>query len=94
MTFALVGLFLQVEHGFSGREVQRVHMELARKKRDWPRVKLPADRGAITAVEVLRAAEGAERDRAIHEWCAAIWSAFVANREQVVALLAEHRIQF
>lgn len=94
VTFALVGLFLQVEKGFTGREVQRVHTQLARKKQDWPRFTLPADRGAITVLDVMKASEGAERDRAIHQWCAAIWKAFVMNRERVAALLAEHRIRF
>src|SRR5262247_2885212 len=32
LTFALVGLYLHVEKRFSGRKVQRVHMDLARKK--------------------------------------------------------------
>jgi hypothetical protein len=36
VTFALVGLYLHVEKQFSGKQVQRVHMELARHKRQWP----------------------------------------------------------
>lgn len=93
VTFALVGLFLHVEKGFTGRQVQRVHMQLARKKQNWPRFTLPMDRGAITAFDVMKQPEGAERDRAIHEWCALTWKAFVANREQITVLLAEHGIQ-
>ena len=33
LVFGLVGLYLHVEKQFSGREVQRVHMELGRRKR-------------------------------------------------------------
>ena len=33
LTFALVGLYLHVDRGFSGRQVQRVHLALGRRKR-------------------------------------------------------------
>ena len=94
VTFALVGLFLQVEKGFTGRQVQRVHMDLAREKQEWPRFTLPPDRGSITALDVMKLPEGAERDRAIHEWCAAVWTAFAGDRDQIIILLNAHRIQF
>lgn len=45
ITFALVGLYLHVEKGLTGRQVQRAHMELARTKRTWPAFTLPTDRG-------------------------------------------------
>jgi hypothetical protein len=35
LTFALVGLYLRVEKQSSGKQVQRVHMRLARQKRSW-----------------------------------------------------------
>ena len=89
LTFALVGLYLHVERRFTGRQVQRAHMTLARRKRSWPRFPLPADRGAITAVEVMAAAGGEARDRAISEWCAAVWQAFRESRPEVAALLVE-----
>lgn len=94
VTFALVGLYLHVEKGLTGREVQRVHMQLARRKREWPRFALPKDRGAYTALDVVKVAEGADRDRAIDHWCATVWTAFAGHREQIVSLLAEHRILF
>ena len=36
LTFALIGLYLHVERGFSGRQVQRVHMILSQYERTWP----------------------------------------------------------
>src|SRR5205085_6003826 len=53
VTFALVGLYLQLEKHFSGREVQRVHMQLARRKRVWPAFVIPSRRGAMTAIDVM-----------------------------------------
>lgn len=39
--FALVGLYLAVEKSYSGNQVQRAHMQLARKRKEWPRFKPP-----------------------------------------------------
>jgi hypothetical protein len=86
ITFALVGLYLHVEKGFTGQQVQRAHMELAREKRTWPRLELPADRGAMTVVDVAAAPAGAERDRAIHEWCGSVWRAFAAEHTAIAEL--------
>jgi Family of unknown function (DUF5946) len=87
VAFSLAGLYLHVEKGFSGRQVQRAHMQLARQKRAWPTFVLPADRGALTAVDVMKAPARAERDAAIHKWCASVWGAFAANRNTIVQFL-------
>jgi hypothetical protein len=85
LTFALVGLFLRVEKGFSGREVQRAHQYLARAKRVWPSFPLPHSRGSMTALDVMGYEAGIDRDRAIYEWCAGVWEAFCIADEQTVA---------
>lgn len=87
LTFALVGLYLHLERGFTGREVQRAHMVLARVRRPWPTFAPPAARGAITAADVLAAAPGLARDAAIDAWCAAVWAAYAESRAAVMALL-------
>jgi uncharacterized protein DUF5946 len=90
LTFAVVGLFLHVEKGQTGRQVQRAHMKMAQRKRQWPAFSLPRERGTITAVDVMRAAPGAERDQAIDAWCASVWDAFRGSRDVVVRLLTEY----
>jgi len=92
LTFALVGLYLAVEKGWSGRQVQRAHMLLGRRKRDWPRLLLPAERGSMTVFDVLDGREGPERDEAIHRWCEVVWAAFADNRPTIISLLAEYDI--
>lgn len=92
LVFGLVGLYLHVEKQFSGREVQRVHMELGRRKRGWPSVYVPEDRGSMTVADVLAASAGPERDAAIDNWCRSVWTAFSANRETIIALLREYQI--
>jgi uncharacterized protein DUF5946 len=88
LTFALVGLLLHIERGYTGREVQRAHMKLARHKRVWPSFRLPDERGAVTAAEVLRAPPGAERDGAIEEWMRSVWQAYRYCHDQVAELIA------
>src|SRR6266699_1385135 len=92
VVFGLVGLYLHVEKQFSGRQVQRVHMELGCRKREWPRVFVPEDRGSMTVADVLAASAGPERDTAIDNWCRSVWTAFGANRETIIALLREYQI--
>jgi len=92
LAFALVGLYLHLEKGFSGRQVQRTHMALARHRRQWPSFAQPSRRGSMTASQVMAAPAGPERNRAIDEWCASVWGAFRESREEVVELLGRHGI--
>jgi len=91
LAFALVGLYLHVEKGFSGREVQLAHMKLARTKQDWPVFDLPADRGEITAAAVISAPPQI-RDETIHEWARSVWNAFLDQRGPVEALLSKNGV--
>jgi hypothetical protein len=90
--FALIGLYLHVEKGFTGSQVQRVHQLLGQRKLQWPHIDLPTQRGNITAREVLAAAAGSERDAAIHRWCESVWQAFGQSRDRVVRILQEQKI--
>lgn len=92
LAFALIGLYLHVERGHTGRQVQRVHMALGRRKRAWPPFSVPDERASLTALDVLAHPAGPERDQAIHRWCAAVWDTFRDSRAQVIGLLAEHGI--
>ena len=92
IVFGLVGLYLHIERQFSGSQVQKAHMELGRKKREWPRVYLPHDRGSMTVADVLAAAAGPERDRAIDDWCKSVWGACIANRGMLIDLLREYQV--
>jgi hypothetical protein len=83
LVFALVGLQLHVELGFSGRQVQDFHMKLARRKTPWPELPIPEDRGPMTVHDVLRRPAGPARDAGIHEWCAAVWSSWAVAHSAI-----------
>jgi hypothetical protein len=86
IVFALIGLYLHVEKGFTGKQVQRAHMQLARYRRQWFMPVRPLDRGAIHIQDVLAAAPGAARDTMIHCWCESAWHSWSASRQQIVDL--------
>jgi len=88
LAFALLGLCLHLERGFSGRDVQRVHMDLARKRVPLPTFRVPAARSALRVTDVLAAAPGPERDRALEAWCASVWAAWASEHAAVRAWLA------
>ena len=90
--FALIGLFLHIEKGFSGRQVQKAHMQIARSKANRPRFELPKDRGSITAIDVASANPGTERDQMIDRWCRAVWEQYADTRPTIEAFLKDKRI--
>ena len=92
LTFALVGLCLHVEEGWTGRQVQQAHQHLARRKQVWPSFALPKFRGSVTAADVMAAPAGLERDRAIDAWCASVWEAYREHHSTVAELLRQHGI--
>jgi hypothetical protein len=92
VAFALAGLYLHVERGFTGRQVQDAHRHMACEKRPWPTFVLPDHRGAMTARDVIAVPPGDDRDRAIDVWCAAVWHAFAINREAVAVFLRAYGI--
>lgn len=87
-----MGLYLHVERRFTGREVQLVHMKLARRPEAWPVGALPTARGAITAFEVAAALDGADRDAMISAWAKSVWEAYTPSRPAVEELLRRRGI--
>jgi hypothetical protein len=89
VAFSLIGLCLYVEDHRSGRDVQRVHLELARNHRSWPTFRLPQQRGTITVADVVAAPPGDERDDMIRRWCTSVWDAWQESHASVRALLQD-----
>src|SRR4051794_31048987 len=53
LVFSLAGLYLHVERGFDGIQVQRVHQLLGPRKRVWPDIQVPSIRGDVTVADVM-----------------------------------------
>lgn len=93
LIFALAGLYLFLERGYSGRQVQLAHMHMAKNKQPWPQITLPSERGTITVETVLAQEPGPERDSMISRWCIEVWSTFQASHSTMAQLVTAYRLK-
>ena len=85
--FALAGLYLAVERRFTGRQVQQMHVLMAKTSKQWPHFDPPNDVGLVTVGDVVAADAGPPRDEAIMRWCAGVWTAWAAEQDRVRAMV-------
>ena len=86
------GLYLYLEKNFTGRQVQRAHMQLARHRREWVAPPIPPQHATVGVADVLAAPPGPPRDAMIRSWCEAVWQDWLHARPQIVALGRELEI--
>jgi len=85
--FALAGLYLHLEKNYTGRQVQLAHMQMAKRRKNWPALEIPDFRGNITIADVLNTKPGEERKEMIHKWCISAWRAYQESHDIVAALI-------
>jgi hypothetical protein len=90
IAFALIGLCLLLERGYTGKAVQRAHMRLASRSKRWPSFDPPAHRGSMTVADVLHVVPGSERDTAIMRWATSVWSAWERAHPAVRTLIDQY----
>jgi hypothetical protein len=86
LVFGLIGLYLYLEKNYTGRQVQRAHMQLARHRRPWMAPAIPDPCAQVGVAEVMAAPPGVERREMIHLWCQAVWRDWQHSRPEIVAL--------
>jgi len=74
--FALTGLCLALEKGYTGREVQAAHMRIARIRRDWSSLEPPEQPAKLTVLDVLQADTNEEKDAMIRLWSESVWESW------------------
>jgi hypothetical protein len=60
---------------------------MAKSSKDWPKLRLPQERGEMTATDVVRFPEGAERDAAIERWSQSVWAAWREQHGAIAGLV-------
>lgn len=86
VAFALIGLYLTYERGYSGRQVQHMHMLLANRSKSWPRFTAIAHTYRMTALDVVKATPGERRNAALRAWGRAVWEAWRTEHDRVRGL--------
>ena len=89
VAFGLIGLYLALEQGYTGRQVQLAHMRIARARKEWPRLGPPARPADLTVMDVLSAGTDAERDAMIRRWMEEVWEAWADRQGWVRATTDE-----
>jgi hypothetical protein len=85
--FALIGLHLTLDRGWTGLEVRDAHQRLASEHRHWPAFVAPASRGELTIVDVALAATPEEHVERLHAWAADVWAAWRPAHDAVRELV-------
>lgn len=88
--YSCIGLYLALEHNYTGRRVQGAHMVLARKRTDWPQLRKPQAGNWLTVRDVVALSCGAERDRMLMRWAASVWQAWQNEHEWVRSVCQRH----
>lgn len=88
--FALIGLYLHLEKGYTGRQVQRAHMKLAKWPNRWPKLPPPQARGEVRIEHVLAAEPGPTRDAMIERWCASVWASWHESRGAIIEIAQKY----
>src|SRR5690242_669753 len=70
--FALIGLYLVIECNFTGREVQKTHMFLAEKSKDWQKFILPKKKADLTVKDVVNTPDEQKKEM-IQRWMRSVW---------------------
>lgn len=89
LVFGLIGLYLALERGYTGREVQKAHQILGSKSKEWPLFTRPEKLGSITIDAVLKVADAEKRD-AIRAWAASVWKAWEKDHQRVTELVKKY----
>ena len=88
LVFAVVGLYLLIEKGYTGRQIQEAHITLSKHKEFLPEIELPTKRGGITIINVLD--NETNRDDMIKQWCAAVWEVYKPSKEVIEKYCKEY----
>ena len=83
VAFGLIGLYLALEKGYMGKQVQLAHMRIARTGKVWPYLDPPGQPAVLTVMDVLQAGTDEEKDAMIRKWMAAVWESWADRHSWV-----------
>ena len=87
ISFALIGLDLVFEHGYSGKAVQLAHMQIARTRHQWPVFVPPAQKGTLTVMDVVPDLNTENYQDRIYRWGKSVWQQWNLEHEYIEGLI-------
>lgn len=81
--FALAGLYLALERGLDGRQVQQAHVAMTHGVKAWPAFRPPSPPGTVT---VLLPLSGGDLTEALRIWMADVWDVWAHEHDRVRVL--------
>jgi hypothetical protein len=81
--FALIGLYLVFERGYTGKQVQQAHRILGELHRQWPRFDPPVNKNALTVAAVLHDLTEENYREQINSWAKSVWLLWSSEHENV-----------
>jgi hypothetical protein len=89
IAFGLVGLYLVNEKNYTGKQVQLIHMALAKKSKVWPSFSVPKRKPWLTVKDVVESPNDKKQEM-IKKWSKSVWEVWKPEQEKVEALLRQY----
>jgi len=83
MAFALIGLHLALDEGWTGTAIRAAHQYLAAHYKDWPQFAAPAEPAALTVAHVAGSPTPEEHASRVGAWAASVWESWSAEHRAV-----------
>jgi hypothetical protein len=81
--FGLVGLYLALEHDWSGTAVRAAHQFLAQRHSTWPAFRRRADGPFLTVADVAGATTPDDHASRVQAWARSVWSSWAPEHAHV-----------
>lgn len=85
IVFALIGLCLVNKHDFTGRQVQRFHMNIQKQK--WPKLTPPSLKSDITIADISGISDENQRNTMIKKWALEVWETWEIHHDYIITLV-------
>jgi hypothetical protein len=76
MAFALIGLHLALDEGWSGTGVRSAHQYLAAHHKDWPHFAPPREPAALTIADIAGSHTPEEHASRVRAWATSVWESW------------------
>lgn len=86
ISFALAGLYLVWEKGYTGKQVQDIHKLMADRSKVWPRFAAPSHKAKLTIKDVLDVPDS-KKPEMIRAWHKSVWDIWLPQRDSIAELV-------